>query len=272
MIGSIIENPSGELCVTSSNYLLSRFDGSRFKTVKLNIGKKTGRWHRYHNVIEDHMGEWWVATANGIYRFPKVSDIEQLAGARPKAVYTTADGLAGNDLTALFEDSRGDIWVGNFAPSRESVTRWERATGTFHRYSSDDGLPAFNMIITFCEDRAGDLWVVLFAGGLARYRAGRFTTFTPDDEVPVGATQNLHLDRSGRLWVTTDQGGLVRIDDPSADRPHIKVYTTADGLSSNGLRAVTEDAEGRIYLASSHAIDWLDPVTGQIKHYHLNQE
>lgn len=272
VIGSIIETPSGELCVTSSDYRLSRFDGSRFVTVKLNVAKTTGRWLRYHNVIEDHAGEWWVATTNGLYRFPRVSGIEQLARARPKAVYTTADGLAGNELTALFEDSHGDIWTGNFAPSGETLTRWERATGTFHRYSADDGLPAFNMVIAFCEDRAGDIWIGLFAGGLVRYRAGRFKTFTPDDGLPVGTTHDVHLDRAGRLWVITDQGGLARIDDPSADQPHLKVYTTADGLSSNGMRSITEDAQGHIYAASPHAIDRLDPATGQIKHYHLTEE
>ena len=272
VISSIIKTPASDFYVTGGDYRLSRFDGKRFITARLNVGQRVGRWHRYPNVIEDRAGEWWVATVEGLYRFAKVSGVQQLTRARPKAIYTTREGLAGNDLTALFEDSRGDIWIGNFAPNRESLTRWERATGTFHRYGADDGLPAFNMTIAFCEDRAGDIWIGLFAGGLARYRAGRFMTVTPADGLPVGTTHDLHLDRAGRLWATTDQGGLVRIEDPAADHPRLKVYTTADGLSSNGVRCVTEDAQGRIYVASSHAIDRLDPATGQIKHYHLTEE
>lgn len=116
VIGSMIETPAGEFCVTSSDYAISRFDGRRFITAKVNVTKKIGLWRRYHNVMEDHTGEWWAATANGLYHFPKVSDVGQLARVRPNAVYTTADGLAGNDLTALFEDSRGDMMDREFCP------------------------------------------------------------------------------------------------------------------------------------------------------------
>ena len=39
--------------------------------------------------------------------FPKVDDVRELGRVRPNAIHTTRDGLAGDDVFALFEDSRG---------------------------------------------------------------------------------------------------------------------------------------------------------------------
>jgi signal transduction histidine kinase len=69
------------------------------------------------------------------------------------------------------------------------------------------------------------------------------------------------------LWAATTRGGVCRIDQPDAERPAIATYTTADGLSSNDVRSVTEDRWGRIYFGTGRGIDRLDPATGYVRHY-----
>ncbi|MEP6636025.1 MAG: ATP-binding protein, partial [Acidobacteriota bacterium] len=61
--------------------------------------------------------------------------------------------------------------------------------------------------------------------------------------------------------------GLSRIDDPRADVLHVVKYTTAEGLSSNNLRSITEDEWGRIYVGMGHGVDRLDTETGAVKHF-----
>ena len=62
-------------------------------------------------LLRDHTGEFWATTDGlGVFRFPKVNDISRLAQTKPKAIYTTANGLANNYVRRAFEDSRGDIW------------------------------------------------------------------------------------------------------------------------------------------------------------------
>ncbi len=220
-------------------------------------------------MIEDHNGEWWLATREGLYRFPKVNRLEELGRVRPLAVYTTRDGLAGNDVTRLFEDSRGDVWIATFAPGREVLTRWDRETGRFHRYSEGDGLPELNAVTAFCEDSAGSLWIGFRDSGVARYREGRFTMFTVKDGIPEGWVMAIHLDRVGRLWISasSERGGLCRVDDPNAEHPRFKVYSAQDGLASNNVRMLTEDLQGRIYADTIRGVDRLDPQTGLVKHY-----
>src|SRR5205085_791862 len=108
---SIFEDQASELCAVTTKWTINRFDGERFTAVRPNLPQKvlessSGRWI----VMQDHLGEWWVATNQGLYRFPKVNHLEELAHARPIA-YTKHDGLADNYISRLFEDSRGDIWI-----------------------------------------------------------------------------------------------------------------------------------------------------------------
>ena len=58
-----------------------------------------------------------------------------MAHTPPKAVYTVAGGLPGNDIFRLFEDLRGDIWITSIGV--HGLTRWERATGKLHLEGGD---------------------------------------------------------------------------------------------------------------------------------------
>ena len=96
----------------------------------------------------------------GCTGFLRVDHIRQLARVRPRAVYTTRDGLTGDRVYYAFEDSRGDIWLGTNPSGQDVVTRWQRATGSFRRYSTADGLRTatdvhFAAASAFAEDAAG---------------------------------------------------------------------------------------------------------------------
>lgn len=258
-IRSIFENKAGELCVISHQLLINRFDGTRFQATWPNLPQRVTDfgWGWHQITLQDHTGEWWVPTAQGLYRFPKVSSVDQLARTAPKAVYTTREGMPGNFVFRLFEDSRGDVWI-----STDKLTRWERATETFHSYSETE-----TWATAFREDGSGNLWMGFYGGGVARYRNDRFTLFTRADGVPPGLIHSIHLDRNGVLWVATSRGGLGRIHEPGTDHPRFVTYTTAQGLSGNEVTCVTDDQWGRIYVGTGRGVDRLDPASGRIKHY-----
>lgn len=273
-VSSLVEDRAGELCVFTKNssgqLFIYRFDGRRFIAARPDFPKRITYFGWGWNQIgfQDRTGEWWIATGQGLCRFPKVSHVEQLAHTPPKAIYTTRDGLIADDVFRLFEDSRGDIWISSFSLVRSGLIRWERATKTFHRYTEADGLPPPTWTAeAFSEDRSGNVWIGIGGKGLARYMGNRFTLFTASDGLPRGIIRALHVDRAGRLWIGCDQG-LSRIDNPTAPRPRFVTYTTADGLSSNQISScITEDRRGNIYIGTGRGIDRLDPATGRIKHY-----
>jgi ligand-binding sensor domain-containing protein/two-component sensor histidine kinase len=272
-INSVFLNQAGDLCAISGKIFLHQFDGTRFARIGPGFpGGSTGfgdGWNQ--TVLQDHTGEWWVPTGEGLYRFARADGIERLANARPKAVYKMSDGLSGDGIFRLFEDSRGDIWISalSHVPGQSGLNRWERSSGKFHRYTAAEGVSQ-SVPTAFAEDGAGNLWIGFYRGGLARYRDEGFTHFGTDDGVPGGLIRALYLDNAGRLWVgtgQTNQSGLCRIDDVGAEQPRFRLYTTAQGLGSNDINCITEDQWGRIYIGTGQGVDRLDPQTGTVKRY-----
>jgi ligand-binding sensor domain-containing protein/signal transduction histidine kinase len=266
-IGSIFEGRGRELCVIAGHDI-NRFDGGRFTAVPLRLPKgiTSWSWGWYQVMFQDHLGEWWMNTGQGLVRYPKADRLEQLAGSAPKAIYTRRDGLGNDDIFRLYEDARGDIWVGTLGDPAAAMSRWDRASNTFYTYSAaetghDDSPSAF------CEDPSGDLWIGFYSGGVLRYKAGQFTPFTQADGLPAGLIRGFHIDRAGRLWIAAGNGGLGRVDDPSAPRPHFTTYTMAEGLPSNQVTCVTEDAWGNLYVGTGRGVSRLDPATGHVKNY-----
>lgn len=254
-----------------NSWCLCRFDGMKFVANRFPGLNVSPGWGWSQMVLQDRTGDWWIATDHGLFRFSDLKTIDDVSRSSPSAIYTTRDGLAGVQVLRLFEDSRGDVWIGTVGGAdRNGLSVWQRSTGTLHHYTDADGLPRLDQayVASFAEDRAGHVWIG-FSGldGLARHQKGRFIRFTAADGAPAGTISNLLLDSKGRMWVASGQSGVSRIDAPDAERPTFMAYTTAQGLSSNTARAVVEDSWGRIYVATGRGIDRIDPASGQIRHY-----
>lgn len=271
-IASIIADRSGDLCAISSltnGLFINHYDGTRFSAVHpLRI--KDGGWGWNQISFQDHTGEWWVATGEGLSRYPKVNRTEDLARTAPKAIYTTRDGLFGDNIFRLYEDRKGDIWIGANSLVGSGLTRWERATDSFQRYTQADGIPSATAPSSFAEDSQGNLWIGFWGGGLARYRDHGFEPFLIKDGLPPGAILAIYSDHAGRLWIASSNGGASRIDDPSAEHPRFVTFNRSTGLLSNDVWCITEDNWGRIYFGTSRGIDRLDPSTGAMDDYTIS--
>jgi ligand-binding sensor domain-containing protein/two-component sensor histidine kinase len=258
---SIFGERSGRPCALTGSLhvlLLNCFDGHRFTPVHPNTPKNIASfgWGVNQLSFQDHLGEWWIATGQGLCRFPKADRVEMLAHLRPKATYTKDGGMPGNEVFRLYEDSRGDVWVSTIDGG---MARWDRKSGRFCHYPDQlDGGPRKLTATAYREDRVGNVWIAFYSGGVARYRDGRFTFFEAADGAPVRLVLDIYLDHAGRLWMGGNSG-LTRVDNPAADHPRFVQYTSADGLASNNAVSVTEDLQGRIYVGSRRGLDRFNP-------------
>ena len=214
--------------------------------------------------LQDRQGDVWLATGEGLARFQAIKHLTQLAKATPTHFYTTQSGLKANLVWRLFEDKRGDIWIGT-ASNRIGVTRWDRATSTFHHYTENDGLPQEGWVQAIAEDRQGYIWLGV-ANTLLRYRNGRFQTVTTID-ASRGGINTIHLDLLGRLWIGMDTGGLLRTDNGDAEVPVFRSYSHASGLSSNQILALTSDQHSNVYVFTGRGLDYLNATTGTVTHF-----
>ncbi|MFN0121735.1 MAG: two-component regulator propeller domain-containing protein [Blastocatellia bacterium] len=277
-IVSLVESRAGGLCAISVKGTINRHAAGRFIPTRPNLPARLSGSDR-QQMIEDHNGEWWIGTAEGLYRFPAVGAIEQLAAARPLAVYTTRDGLPNNPIVRLFEDSRGDIWIGSMKPGGNVggadpswLTRWERATGRFRNFGEPDGLSVSGIIWFLAEDTAGAIWAGYENHGVARYQNGRFTHFKPADGAPPGRISGIYTDLAGRLWMSSTTGGLVHVENATAPQPRFIPYNTASGLSSGNVQSLTGDTEGNLYAGTGRGIDRVDAVSNLTRAFPLDED
>ena len=274
-LGSELKTPSilavnetydGKLYVASAGFFLSQFEGNGFQTIHSPVPLNMTSWSNANTIFQDHTGEWWILTEEGLYRFAASQNFGALARQRPLAIYTSRNGLSDGRTFHIFEDSKGDLWVSTFGPPG-GLSKWTRATNRFYTFSTAEGFPAGRSAGSFVEDHRGNLWLGFEQGGMARYAQGRFTEITTADGLPDGPIAALYIDRQDRLWVASRRFGLGRTDDLTTARPRFVSYTTDNGLSSNSVRSITGDLYGNIYAGTARGVDRLSPDAAHVKHY-----
>ena len=262
-VTQIFEDREGNLCLAANNLALhraeiSRFDGERFRAIPF---PPDHIWPQVP-IMQDHSGTWWLGAA-GLVRIGRIP-LRQLPQADPEKVYPIP-GFA--DVFKMFEDSRGAIWIS--VKGRENrVARWDETSG-LHLLPPTNG-PLEQLVSAFAEDHAGNIWLGLYGNGLVRYRNGRFRQFDARDGIPAGYVSSLFVDDASRLWVGSYDGGLARIDAPGAERPAVRIYDESHGLTSDHVTSLTADRWGRIYAGTGRGVDRLDPASGHVIHYTIN--
>jgi ligand-binding sensor domain-containing protein/two-component sensor histidine kinase len=268
-VDSILEDQSGTLVAVKAGLgtlWLHSLRGHRFQAGKARVSAPGWGWNQ--RLLQDHLGAWWVATGQGLCRFDRVKRAAELSGLRPVHTYKVAAVAGADDVFAVFEDSRGDIWFSVASPVTNGLGRWRRGEDRIEGFHEQDGLPRlFDQLPTaFAEDRAGNVWIAFNGAGLARFRNGRFDFFGPEAGVPAGWIRSLMLDSAGRLWLACAVGGVGLVEAPASDRPSIRTLTTAQGLASNAIWSLVEDGWGRIYVGTGAGIDRLDADGGRVRH------
>ncbi|MFI5180936.1 MAG: two-component regulator propeller domain-containing protein [Thermoanaerobaculia bacterium] len=272
VVDTLLEDRAGNLCVVRASQrsvFVSRQKGRRFESIEIPLPAPSyPGWGWNQSLLEDHIGEWWLPTGQGLWHFGSMPSTS-LAVARPRRVYTTADGLPVDDTFVAFEDSRGDVWFSMASPVTNGLARWRRETNRIEVFRDGEGLPPLRTFLptVFAEDEAGTLWIAFNRGCIARFREGRFDLLAEPNGVPQGWISALLVDRTGRIWIAAGTGGLGVIDDPGAARPQVRRLSVADGLSSNSARCLAEDTWGRVYVGTGKGVDRIEDARRVVQHF-----
>jgi len=165
-------------------------------------------------------------------------------------VWRTADGLPQNSVNRILETRDGYLWVGTQA----GLARFDGVRFTVFDHTNTPALKN-DWILNLVEDRQGTLWITS-NGGTASFRDGVFSNF---DVVGEDAGP-LTPDSDGSLWVG-GSAGLRHIRNGKV----IKVYTTADGLSSDDVGRIVVGKDHSVWFATSNALNRLS--NGRIQVY-----
>jgi ligand-binding sensor domain-containing protein/signal transduction histidine kinase len=267
-INNIFSDRRGTIYAANTDWIINRFDGRKFTSVKLNIPELPDNWLARKTLL-DSAGDWWFGTKNGLYRYSAIESLEQINERRPTNIYKTAEGLPDNNIFGVFEDSGGHVWISTGGARGDFLTRWNRQTGGFEVFSKDNGIPENCYARHFREDAAGNLYFSCSAENVLIFQQGRFTAYATEN-LPAGWwIGDIHVDRRGRLWVASPTRGLLKIENLASGAPTERLYSTADGLSSIHVQFITEDTAGKIYFVTARGMDVLEPESGKVKQYTL---
>ena len=172
--------------------------------------------------------------------------------------YTASQGLPASGVSALAEDSAGNLWIGTDGSGAAKLV-WN----TFLTYTSEDGL-ADTRIDAIFQDRQGPLTVVTRRDNLALYLNefdGRRFHATAVN-LPPGTRlvnwgarhQTMAHDSQGNWWMGTADGllryrGIRRVSDLA--RAPATRYTERDGLPEGPIVAVFLDSGGNLWASAA---------------------
>jgi ligand-binding sensor domain-containing protein/signal transduction histidine kinase len=176
---------------------------------------------------EDHKGIIWIGSSEkGLFSYNKKTRKFTHYPYETHSASIRYDGkkLDGNQVTAIFEDSQGVVWIGIDAEG--GLDRFNREDGTFTSFlDRRKGLWAVTSIF---EDHMGRFWVGTYMRGLFLFdrKTGESRNFTTRDGLLQNQVEAFQEDKNGKLWLTNENG--ITAMDPNTNT--FTNYTTANAL------------------------------------------
>jgi len=179
---------------------------------------------RINMIIQDHDGNYWIATHDGLYKTKR-------NGFSPEHFYAGAIPgfrISSNLVYAVLEDREEAIWVGTINGLDVIDLKKNRITH-FRKSENEENSLSDNFITALFQDQHGDIWI-----GTNSYvnrfskKNGTFSYYSQEQGFPSNLVYSIREDKNHNLWFATGNG-LCRFE---AVTGTFRTYTEEDGLQS----------------------------------------
>ncbi len=217
-------------------------------------------------IYEDREGTLWIGTgsvygadqnnfeAGGLNKFDK----EKGTFRRFKHNPENKNSLINNKVSAIFEDSKGTLWIGT---AGDGLHTMDKSADLITRHQYDPNQPnklsrpplnssSPNDHIRFIiEDVTGAIWIGTSEAGLNFYNptTKEITHFESENNSPGAFTDHTtwaaYISRDGVLWISSLLGSLYRIDPLQSEIPHVD-------LPAQNVQSFYEDKNGTLWWGS----------------------
>ena len=293
VVSSLLEDREGNVWVATTDGL-DRFREFAIPTMSVQQGLSS---RGVGSILAARDGSMWLGTSDGVNRWNKgqttiyrkrsvrgrrvdspFGGLTAGPGAESRATVReiTDNGLPERGVDSLFEDERGQIWVGTL--SGVAIYRSDR-------FFPVGSVPS-GIVFSITGDRAGNIWIShqkglfqLFQarvveripwarlgrrepasallhdamqgglwlgfrdGGVAYFRNGRIrASYAGSEGLTPGTVHGFYIDRKRTLWAATE-GGLSRIHDGS-----VLTLTSRNGLPCDMVHWMMEDDADSVWL------------------------
>lgn len=189
--------------------------------------------------------------------------------------------LSDNNVYCVYDDGQGRLWVATFGGGLNCLTRDKDGKEIFVNHRNRlKGYPIDLCYKVRCitGDGQGNIWIGTTQGVLMAESASgapegivfRHFQRIPSDRESLSNNDVhwIHASKSGELYLATFGGGLDRLCSVDEEgRAHFRSYSVADGLSSDVLLSIREDAEGNLWMGSENGICKYIPSEDRFENY-----
>lgn len=290
----IVGDEKGSLYFVSDYKKLIRYDlrQERFETlIANNVGTVSYIDNRVWVGVQDSLMIWNTESRQAELQFVLkgkriqkifIDTAKKIWIGTPRGLFCIADGetptliIPDEDIYTLFEDSKGNLWIG----TRETGMYIHNKEGVLRKFthtpSDPYGIPS-NQVRCFTEDNYGNIWIGTFRG-LTVYNPSRQTfTVHAKDNLPGSLKHSsvfsIFKDKQGTIWAGTYYGG-VHYFNPEMD--FFTLYSADqerdDCLSNHFVGRMVEDKYSNIWICTEGGgLNFLDRKTRRFTHYMRNE-
>ncbi|GGA82025.1 hybrid sensor histidine kinase/response regulator transcription factor [Puia dinghuensis] len=204
-------------------------------------------------IVKDRYGLMWFATDDGLNKFDGTNF----------TVYRHIPGdnqsLRANEVLALHEDSRGNLWIGT---SGGAVSLYDRKKDRFVHFpgpGDTSGLVPNAVVRGICSDHEGKVWIAQFespymldpdSGKLTKMALG----YEPGGASPGMSLECIFADSRGRIWVGTDNGLFLYKPATHSFRRFGHALSDKESLVDNHVKVLGEDRSGHLWVGTVHGL------------------
>ena len=174
-----------------------------------------------------------------------VAKPKTVAASAPKICTPGQDGFALPKIVPAI-DSPFKAGIPDVTIAKEPQIK-DNNPASFSTFKVQHGLKS-NMIFPIIQDKAGNLWIACYEGGVSKYDGRSFTNYTAAQGLCSDNIWSMLEDSKGNIWLGAfDGGGLSKFDGKTFTR-----YKTRQGLSDNSVISMLEDRKGNLWFGTDN--------------------
>jgi signal transduction histidine kinase/ligand-binding sensor domain-containing protein/CheY-like chemotaxis protein len=210
-------------------------------------------------IIKDRTGFMWFSTDDGLNRYDGYNFTVYRHSVKDKRTLPT------NDITVLFEDKAGNIWVGGSG----GLSLYNRDSDSFTTLTSnknDDNTLSSDDVNAIFQDSKNNIWVGTYSGlnllDLKTKTFKRFLYTKNRDDIPGQHIFSMAEDNNGNLWLGTGDG-LVQFNKYTGATKNYR-----DGLGNNLINTLLKNEDGDLYIGTEgNGLDIFNIKTHTFKNF-----
>ncbi len=262
-IDSIIQDSIGFLWI-GTEYGLFRYDGYKFKELKIGSNEKTSLIF-IDSLYKTKNNTILIGTLYDGFYILNLTNYTIIK----KEIIVKGVKFSDKDIMAITEDKEGNIWLGSDNNGIVQLNSNYKVKNIFNTKSPINNL-SNNHISELYTDSKGNIWIATSKGiNFFDIKTKKLSVFKISF-IKNNSIKHILEDSNSNIWIGTNKGLAILNKDNNNFKIFINKESDINSISNNYISELLEDKYGNIWIGTKDGINVLNPSSGIFKNYKTN--